>query len=117
MKTKKVLFYGFVFVLISFFMVPLSAAKKVEVEGVRINKKSSTGWAVIGKIRNLENSPIKGYVKIKFLDSNGDIVKTYTAFVNGGDPLKPGQAGPFEYWTDPDDFDGVVDFQVIFVSR
>ena len=51
------------------------------------------------------------------VDSNGDIVKTYSAFVNGGDPLKPGQAGPFEYWTNPDDFDGVVDFQVIFVSR
>ena len=97
------------------FPVSQSGSEIVKVEGVRINKtKFSDLWGVIGKIRNLSNSPIKGSVTIKFLGSNGDIVKTDSRTVNNGDPIKPGQAAPFESWEDRKDFNGVVDFQIIF---
>ena len=69
-----------------------------------------------GKCGN-RNHPIKGYVKIKFLNARGDIVKTVNAYVNSLDPFNPGQAAPFEYWDDPSEFEGITDFQVIFKDR
>lgn len=90
---------------------------QVAVEDLRIDKIASNAWGLVGKIRNLEKRPIKGYVKIKFLDSKGDILHSYKAFVNDNDPLQPGQAGPFKYYTKPEDFNGVKNFNVIFVER
>jgi len=106
-----------VFLLIVFLFSQRSYASDVRAENVRIVKEHSNAWAVKGMVRNLENHSIKGYVKIKFLNSQGDILKTANAYVNDGDPLSPGQAGAFEYWTGPKDFQGVVNFQVIYKDR
>ena len=97
----------------------ISAPKepRVAIEGVKLDKKDSNAWAVVGKVRNLESYKIKGYVKIKFIDSNGDVVKTHSAYVNDLDLLEPGQAGNFEFFASPKDYDGVVNFKVIFVAR
>ena len=92
-------------------------ASEVSIEGLNLKKELSNAWAIAGKVRNMESSSIKGYVKIKFLDSEGDITKTVKAYVNDMDPIEPGQAGPFEYWTSPSDFSGVSNYQVIFVDR
>ena len=97
--------------------ISIAFASEVSVEGLTLKKEHSNAWAIAGKVRNLESSPIKGYVKIKFLDSKGDITKTVKAYVNDMDPIGPGQAGPFEYWTSPSDFSGVSNYQVIFVDR
>lgn len=91
-------------------------ASKVSVEGITV-KKPPGAWGVIGKVRNLENHPIKGFVRIKFLDAKGNIVKSANAFVTSRDPLEPGQTAPFELWTDPASFTGVIDFEIIFVDR
>ena len=88
-------------------------ASDVKVEDIQA-KKVPGACRVFGKVRNLENHAIKGYVKIKFLDGNGDILKTANTDVNGLDPIKPGQAGPFEYYTEPENCFGVVSFQVLF---
>lgn len=49
---------------------------KVEVENVKIKEDIAFGWAVGGMIRNESTSDLIGYVKIKFLISKGDILKT-----------------------------------------
>ena len=89
-------------------------ASNVKIENVKIGQSNPVAWCVSGMVRNLENHPIKGYVKIKFLNSRGDIARSYSAFVNDNDPIAPGQAASFEYFGSPEEFEGVVDFQVIF---
>ena len=90
---------------------------KTKVENIQIKKKNSNALAVTGLIRNISSSEIKGAVKIKFLNSKGDIVHNNRAKVNDGDPIKPGQAGIFEYFTSTDKFDTVIDFEVEFYER
>jgi hypothetical protein len=87
------------------------------VENVQIKKEYPNSWAVKGMIRNNGSSNIKGAVKIKFLTSSGDIVHTTRAKVNDGDILKPGQAGEFDYYTKPENFNGVTDFDIEFYER
>jgi len=92
-------------------------SEKNKVENVQINKDNKFAWAVTGMIRNNSSSNIKGAVKIKFLTSSGDIVHTTRTKVNDGDILKPGQAGSFDYYTEPKNFEGVTDFDVEFYER
>ena len=91
--------------------------EKTKVENVKINKDNEYAWAVTGMIRNNSSSSLKGAVKIKFLTTSGDIVHTTRAKVNDGDFLKPGQAGLFKYYTEPENFNGVTDFDVEFYER
>ncbi|MBR9847478.1 MAG: hypothetical protein GYB35_15855 [Algicola sp.] len=90
---------------------------KVKVENVKIKEDSKFAWAVVGMIRNESSSEIKGYVKIKFLNSSGDIVYSTKAKVNDGDSFGPGRAASFDYFTEPKNFDGVTDFEVDFVEK
>lgn len=90
---------------------------KTKVENVQIVKENTNAWAVRGMIRNISSSTVKGAVKIKFLNPNGDILHSHQAYVNDGDPLNPNQAGVFEYYAAPSEFDGVVDFAVEFYER
>ena len=92
-------------------------SSKTKVENVKIKKDNKFAWAVVGMIRNESSSEIKGYVKIKFLNSSGDIVNTTMTRVNDGDSFEPGQAASFDYYTEPDNFDGVTDFDVHFVEK
>ena len=89
----------------------------VSVENVRIDKSISNAWGVIGQIRNNTSMPIKGAVKIKFINSKGDIVYSGRAFVNDGDYFKPGQAANFKYFVEPEKFNDVVDFKIIFYEK
>lgn len=89
----------------------------VSVEDVKVEKNFSNAWTVIGKIRNNTSSSIKGAVKIKFINSNGDIVHSNRAYVNDGDSFNSGQAASFDYTTDPSNFEDVVDFKVEFYER
>ena len=94
-----------------------STSSKVKVENVKIKEDSKFAWAVVGMIRNESSSDLKGYVKIKFLNSNGDIVNTAKAKVNDGDFFSPGQAASFDYFTEPKNFEGVTNFDVDFIER
>ena len=93
------------------------AKTKVSVENVRINKNSKYAWSVEGMIRNKTSSEIKGYVKIKFLNSSGDIVYTSKAKVNDGDTFSSGQSANFDYFTEPKKFEGVTSFDVEFIKK
>lgn len=92
-------------------------AEMTRVENIKINKDNKFAWAVTGMVRNNGSSNIKGAVKIKFLTSNGDIVHTTKTRVNDGDILKPGQAGVFDYYTEPKNFNEVTDFDIEFYQR
>lgn len=92
-------------------------SNKTKTENVKINKDNKYAWAVTGMIRNNSSSNIKGAVKIKFLTSSGDIVHTTRTKINDGDILKPGQAGNFDYYTEPENFNGVTDFDVEFYEQ
>lgn len=92
-------------------------ASNVKIESVRTVQEYSDAWCIRGMVRNVENHPIKGYVKIKFLNSLGDVVRSHSASVNDGDSIAPGQATFFEYYADPKEFKNVVNFQVIFKDR
>ena len=95
----------------------LFTSSKTKVENVEIKKDNKFAWAVVGMIQNESSSEIKGYVKIKFLNSNGDILNTAKAKVNDGDSFGPGQAANFDYFTEPNNFDGVTDFAVDFIEN
>lgn len=126
---KKVFFSFFIFVLtLTLFTAcgtdssqstaanTTKASVKTTVENVKTNKEGNTAWAVVGMVRNESSSELKGYVKIKFLNSRGDILYTAKARVNGGDAFSPGQAASFKYYTEPQNFEGVTDFDIEFVK-
>jgi len=92
-------------------------SNETSVENVKVQKDNKFAWAVVGSIRNVSDSEINGYVKIKFLTSNGDIVNTAKTKVNDGDSFSSGQAASFEYYTEPSNFDNVTDFDVEFIAQ
>lgn len=89
----------------------------VRVENVEQDTSHPNVGYVKGMVRNLSDRPIKGAVKIKFLNSNGDVVHSNRAFVNDGDPIQPDQAANFSYATEPEYFNDVVDFEITFYER
>ena len=91
-------------------------ASEVSVEGVTMENQFGV-WVVVGKVRNLEKHPIRGFVRIKFLDANSNIVKSVNAFVTSRDSLAPGQAASFELWTNFRGPAGKLDFEIDFVDR
>ena len=95
----------------------ISTDSKFKVERVQIKKESEFAWSVVGMIRNQSSSDVKGHVKIKFLNSAGDILNTAKAKVNDGDSFFSGQAASFEYFTEPSKFEGVTNFDVEFVEK
>lgn len=108
---------------ILFFMMALSFAAtnsdaaEVEIEGFNVDQTSNSSfWAIEGSVRNLETHPIKGYVKIKFLNTNGHIVKSVAAAVNEAQPIEPSEVGAFVYRTFSSYFNGIADFEVVFVE-
>jgi hypothetical protein len=90
-------------------------ASEVSVEGATMEYHFGV-WVVLGKVRNLEKHPIRGFVKIKFIDANRNIVKSVNAFVTSRDSLAPGQAAPFELWTNFRGSAGELDFEIDFVD-
>lgn len=91
--------------------------EKVSIENVRINKNNKFAWTVIGEIKNETSSKIKGYVKIKFLNSSGNIIYSAMTNVNDGDYFKAGQSASFDYYTETENFLGVTKFEVYFVEK
>ena len=110
-------------ITILLFMLALSFAAndcyaaEVEIGGFNVDQTSNPSfWAIEGSVRNLEGHPIKGYVKIKFLNTNGHIVKSVNAAVNDAQPVAPNAVGAFVYRTFSSYFRGVDDFNVVFVE-
>ena len=94
-----------------------SYAAEVEIEGLNVDQTSNSSfWAIEGSVRNLETHPIKGYVKIKFLNTKGHIVKSVAAAVNDSQPLGASKAGELLYRTFSSHFRDIVDFKVVFVE-
>ncbi len=105
----------FVFTFMLITITNIVYASNVGIENVRANPKIRPGtWCMSGLVRNLENHLIKGLVKIKFLNSRGDIIKSAFAPMNGGEPIAPNQAGLFEYYADAKTYEDIVDYQIIF---
>ena len=115
MRARNKIIPLFIWVACTIVFVSSACTSEVRVEDLRTERGEIC--SIYGKIRNLENHSIKGYVRIKFLNANGDITKTGSAWVNDLDPIKPGQAAPFEYHTELEDCHGVVRFQVLFEER
>ena len=90
-------------------------ASEVSIEGATMESRFGL-WVVVGKVRNLERHPIRGFVRIKFIDANRNIVKSVNAFVTSSDSLAPGQAAPFEIWTNFRGSADEMDFEIDFVD-
>ena len=90
-------------------------ASEVSVEGATMKNEFGV-WVIEGRIRNLEKHPIRGFVRIKFLDVKGNIVKSVNAFITSRESLAPGQAASFELWTNFPRSAGKLDFEIDFVD-
>jgi hypothetical protein len=88
--------------------------KIVKISDVEIHKDYTKSWAVKGMVKNISNKDLSGYVKIKFIDSNGNIKGSNMAKVNDGDSFSPNQSAYFEYYTRSSNFYDIVDFNVTF---
>jgi hypothetical protein len=95
----------------------IASALEFGVEDVSISKKYSNAWGIVWKIRNKEKRAVKGYVKGKLLNKDGDVIYTFKCFVNDGDPLDPGQAGPFGHWTAPENFTAAESYNIQFIEQ
>jgi hypothetical protein len=105
------------FMLALVFAANHSYAAEVEIGGFNVDQTTNPSfWAIEGWVRNLETHPIKGYVKIRFLNGNGSIVKSVAAAVNDAQPIEPSAVGAFLYRTFNSYFGGVADFEVVFVE-
>jgi hypothetical protein len=117
MKRSHHVFSILLFMLALSFAAQESYAAEVEIEGLSVDQTSNSSfWAIEGSVRNLETHPIKGYVKIKFLNTKGHIVKSVAAAVNDSQPLGPSEVGAFLYRTFTNHFRDIVDFKVLFVE-
>ena len=118
-KNKMVMGSKLVPVLLCFGLVAALAsmvyASEVSVEGATMENQFGV-WVVVGRVRNLEKHPIRGFVRIKFVDANSNIVKSVNAFVTSRDSLAPGQDAPFELWTNFQGSAGELDFEIDFVD-
>ena len=90
---------------------------KYVVENTHIVKPHYNAWGVKGMVRNTSPYPIRGYVHIKFINSNGDIVHDNYAPVNDADPLPSGVGCYFEYFVEPVRFHDVVKFDIKFIEK
>ena len=95
----------------------VSSSNNVRIENVTSDTSHPNVGYVKGMVRNLSNNDIKGAVKIKFLNFNGDVVHSSRAYVNDGDPIRPGKSASFSYATEPEYFTGVEDFEITFYER
>jgi hypothetical protein len=107
----------FLFTLAISFAAFESYAADVEIKNINVDQTFDTSlWAIKGTVRNLESRPIKGYVKIKFLNAKGQIFKAAATAVNNANPLDPDQTGNFQYPAFKSYFRRAVNFQVNFVE-
>jgi hypothetical protein len=117
MKRSYLISTLFLFTLAISFAAIESYAADVEIKNISVDQKFDTSlWAIKGTVRNLESRQIKGYVKIKFLNAQGQIFKAAAAAVNDTNPLDPDQIGKFLYPAFKSYFRGAVNFQVNFVE-
>ncbi len=89
----------------------------VTVEDIKVDKQLKDSWTISGKIKNISDKAVKGIVKIKFINSKGDIVHKHKAMVNDGDSIVPGNTANFKYSAKAKKFDDVVDYKVEFYER
>lgn len=87
-------------------------ASEFAVENIRVEKEHKNAWVLKGMVRNNTGHDAKIAVDIKFLNDRGDILHTNKATVNGFDATANGQAAPFDYATDPKNFEGVTKYDV-----
>ena len=95
----------------------ISKVNKTSIENVHINKENKFGWEVKGMVRNNSSNKIKGYVKINFLNSSGDILKNTKTKVNDGSYFEYGKAANFSYYAEPPNFENVTNFDVEFIEN
>jgi hypothetical protein len=74
-------------------------------------------YTLEGTVYNQCETKKKGYVKIKFIDSNGDIRHSAMTNVNDGDNFNPKQSAPYSYSAEPDKFVDIKEFEVVFVEK
>jgi hypothetical protein len=88
---------------------------EIEVTDVDFQEKEEGNWAMTGKIRNDNNFEIQGIVEVVLLDENDQMISQFSAPVNEGRPLSPGDSGIFSYHSDRNSFAGAKRYQLQFV--
>ena len=115
MKRNYAIMSILLFMLALSFAAHESNAAEVEIGALNLDRTSNTSfWAIEGSVRNLESHDIRGYVDIKFLNNEGQIVKAVATAVNDGQPIAPGESGAFVYRTFSTHFSGIAGFKVVF---
>ena len=109
---KLILLFLLLIPLITVEVFSASKPRNYQVQNLKINKDKV--YCISGNILNQQETAVSGYVKIKFLDENGDIKRTVATIVNDGNPFADNQSGAFEYWTLPKYFEGVENFEITF---
>ena len=68
------------FIMALSFVATDSYAAEVEIGSLNVDQTSNSSfWAIEGSVRNLEDHSIKGYVRIRFRDKSGYVVKSVSA--------------------------------------
>jgi len=80
--------------------------------------KNSAGYITTrGMVKNISSKPIKGYVDIDFLNANGDVVYSMSAYVNKNRYIPVGKSAFFLNAIHEDTAPGVQDVRVEFHER
>jgi hypothetical protein len=86
-------------------------------EFTNVDKSNKYAFTLNGTVYNNCGKDVNGYVKIKFIDSNGDIRHTAKARVNDGDYFSDRQSAPYHYSAKPIEFIDINTFEVVFIAR
>ena len=92
----------------------IAVAGDYRIEDITMKENSAGYIYTRGMVRNLSNTPIKGYVVIDFLNANGDTVYSMRSYVNEGREIYPGKAAFFVNTIYKDSAPGVQNVQVEF---
>ncbi len=71
---------------------------------------------ISGKIKNMGQSKVRGYVTVYLKNANHDVINGIDADVNKNKPIARGQSGSFEATVRVDDHPGLANVSVEFVE-
>ncbi|MFI8377312.1 hypothetical protein [Leeuwenhoekiella sp. NPDC079379] len=89
----------------------------VDISPITVVKDSKFLWSINGSVRNIANKEIKGYIKVKYLNSENDIIGDAKAHINQGDYFRSGQSVLFKINKDPKELESVEYFDVQFIEN
>lgn len=91
--------------------------EKIKVGKVEFKEQDSGEWAMTGNVINVNDYDIRGKVDVALFNKNDQTISEFTALVNNGNPITPGDSGVFKYEAAKSNFAGATRYHIKFIGE